>query len=863
MSDKALSDFTQGVSDTGDFIYGVVGSNSRKVQIGQALSLLNGSAGFFNVVDYGALGDGATDDAPAFQAAIDAAEASSSVKIVYVPHSASGYVFNATVTVPAGVTVRGDNKWNQGLSRIKPKAGFSSPLFQSDGYGVTRILRMALVGLTLDGSSTTLEAVQVSCQESWFQDLCIRDCFTYGLHMLGVGSGSDQQALNNTILSCYFAGQIGIVEFFDALFIDNHCADTKIINFYGEAAKDALIRDRGYNTQIGAGTHLFGASGDGGGAGVGYYSEFSADKTLGNLYIENTNAEGILIDSGASDAATLNATIENVTFRNINKGGAASGVIHVKGSNISSLSISGNVVRRDDATSYSTAYFVHFDSITPTSSEVHGNIGASGLISVDETNTYNWSGNITQRRIGGLWTDSANFKPTPVQRVNIARFERVFVGAACDNDGSINPNGVGHTPDWLEARVGFSTSNTELACVANSGRAALLGAIRAIDNEQAGSNGIACSLYNFNDNAAQVQSSYGLYIESQRSSGAGFTTCLEMDPVEFGTTTQINPYSTSYANVTSGLWCASGGEETSPNDASVGIALINNHAKFDKGIFIAKDAITGTDGSTGSGVAIAMAKGHKLQWYYADNVVGFGITPDVGASGDEQFVIVNSSGIHFQNNSNIDNFRINKVSGTVTGALAVTASTGADPALISTGSATDIPITLTPQGAGSIRFDAAAITTGAKVSTGDATFSLGGERTGSGNAIINFVGVSGSSFEARHLRQSGANGVLQMINTGTGGIQIDAQNASAVTQLMINSAESFRADAAGLNLASGKVMKVNGTQVVSARVTGWTAWTGTASRATRNADAPPTLTQVAQAVKALIDDLISHGLIGT
>lgn len=37
---------------------------------------------------------------------------------------------------------------------------------------------------------------------------------------------------------------------------------------------------------------------------------------------------------------------------------------------------------------------------------------------------------------------------------------------------------------------------------------------------------------------------------------------------------------------------------------------------------------------------------------------------------------------------------------------------------------------------------------------------------------------------------------------------------------------------------------------------GWTQWTGTAVRTTQNADAPPTLTQVAQAVKALIDDLV-------
>ena len=41
--------------------------------------------------------------------------------------------------------------------------------------------------------------------------------------------------------------------------------------------------------------------------------------------------------------------------------------------------------------------------------------------------------------------------------------------------------------------------------------------------------------------------------------------------------------------------------------------------------------------------------------------------------------------------------------------------------------------------------------------------------------------------------------------------------------------------------------------------TTWAQWTGTASRVTQNADAPPTLTQVAQAVKALIDDLALKG----
>lgn len=65
-----------------------------------------------------------------------------------------------------------------------------------------------------------------------------------------------------------------------------------------------------------------------------------------------------------------------------------------------------------------------------------------------------------------------------------------------------------------------------------------------------------------------------------------------------------------------------------------------------------------------------------------------------------------------------------------------------------------------------------------------------------------------------------------------------------------------------LDLRNGTVLASGGTQVVSTRKTGWTAATGTADRTTFNADIP-SLTTVAQHLKALIDDLISHGLIGT
>lgn len=64
------------------------------------------------------------------------------------------------------------------------------------------------------------------------------------------------------------------------------------------------------------------------------------------------------------------------------------------------------------------------------------------------------------------------------------------------------------------------------------------------------------------------------------------------------------------------------------------------------------------------------------------------------------------------------------------------------------------------------------------------------------------------------------------------------------------------------NANVGGEYRVDNTRVVTNRVTGWAAATGTASRATF-ATGTVTTAQLAQRVKALIDDLMTHGLIGT
>jgi hypothetical protein len=79
-----------------------------------------------------------------------------------------------------------------------------------------------------------------------------------------------------------------------------------------------------------------------------------------------------------------------------------------------------------------------------------------------------------------------------------------------------------------------------------------------------------------------------------------------------------------------------------------------------------------------------------------------------------------------------------------------------------------------------------------------------------------------------------------------------------------NGTDQFQVNG-GMSVSSGNVYKVNAVQVVKARITGWAVATGTPTRTTFDTTTV-TLPQLAERVKALIDDLhgtAGHGLIGT
>ena len=80
---------------------------------------------------------------------------------------------------------------------------------------------------------------------------------------------------------------------------------------------------------------------------------------------------------------------------------------------------------------------------------------------------------------------------------------------------------------------------------------------------------------------------------------------------------------------------------------------------------------------------------------------------------------------------------------------------------------------------GSANFGAA-ITTGVGVSTGDAVIEVGGSRSGDGPAYVDLHAVAGTDFEARVIRFGGTNGIMEINNSGTGGMLLNNTGAAAM-----------------------------------------------------------------------------------
>jgi hypothetical protein len=166
------------------------------------------SLDIFNVKDYGAKGDGTTDDKASIQAAIDAA-ATNGGGVVYIPPGV--YAISNQILVPSYVSVTGAGKYS---TTLYPIVGFpsgrdiihtgpSDVLNYSDvggGYGIS-ISRMKLDGTNTSGVSYGIAAFGVDFFVA--EDLYISSTSSHGIIVEGRTDGTAMMKAP-TIYNCYF-----------------------------------------------------------------------------------------------------------------------------------------------------------------------------------------------------------------------------------------------------------------------------------------------------------------------------------------------------------------------------------------------------------------------------------------------------------------------------------------------------------------------------------------------------------------------------------------------------------------------------------------------------------------------------------
>ncbi|MCU7218013.1 hypothetical protein [Pseudomonas sp. VE 196-7] len=205
--------------------------------------------------------------------------------------------------------------------------------------------------------------------------------------------------------------------------------------------------------------------------------------------------------------------------------------------------------------------------------------------------------------------------------------DRLFIGDAINHDGGITQA----QPDWFTtymrakgrdyAFVGSSTMAVTNSLNTDASNTALIASHTGDLHPGWNAIGLIAAGVNNNEDTnpdtGTAGHAYAIYAEAYRDVGVpGGAYGAELDVMNYASLVSIDPY-VQRADQTIGLQVAGGGEFPSANqhDISAAINIRRNGSSFYRGIVFGANALSGTDGVTGNAVAVAMAKGHKLQWF--------------------------------------------------------------------------------------------------------------------------------------------------------------------------------------------------------------------------------------------------------
>lgn len=310
---------------------------------------------------------------------------------------------------------------------------------------------------------------------------------------------------------------------------------------------------------------------------------------------------------------------------------------------------------------------------------------------------------------GGFWLDEL---PQP----RFWRFaDRVFIDAAASEapgtkfpipgEGTFLTTQMG--ADWMER--GASTLS-----VSSYGEFGGVFAARSSDKANSSYYGDATigvlGIATNDDTGPSLQLVWGGYFEANRDAGADTSFGIEIAVKNKGINVENYPNLRFPGGSTIGIWLAGGGDASyygaPANPCTNAILIGKNSASWNKGIVFTSDGITGTDGVTGTGTAIAMAKGHVIGWYNNTNsecAAIYSAADDPTKSMSMAFVndqvqILGASGgfvaIIGRNTGVANHIRL------------FSEATGNAPSVQANGTDTNVDLLLTPKGTGKLSFGA-------------------------------------------------------------------------------------------------------------------------------------------------------------
>lgn len=290
--------------------------------------------------------------------------------------------------------------------------------------------------------------------------------------------------------------------------------------------------------------------------------------------------------------------------------------------------------------------------------------------------------------------------------------DRVRVSLACD---AVSTTAAGFT----SSISGFETEtdgatwgirSSDFCVFSSRGTMAIAGYTRTSDCQGEGVEvPIGVSAFVIADSATK-SNAWCFYADMQVESAGlpGQYYGIEMALKNKGADYTSTPYTRNYG--IKGLWLVGGGDSAYGGDAAnpcdTAMVILKGAGEaiggWNKGIIFDAAGLTGTDGSTGTGIAIEMAKGHTIQWLKPNGSIGLRIRSDNGNSDGAIGLIATGSEFDVQASSGKNMMRIIASTTPVNGAAVITSDTGTNPRIDAFGDDTNLSLVVRGKGSGGI-----------------------------------------------------------------------------------------------------------------------------------------------------------------